>query len=120
MAPTILSPVYLDTVSHKIHTLSVNGGGVMASLVNKPLTSLCTANNSDSRSPALFAAERCRLGSRKLGNSVRISSGSASSRKGGGGGASGIVCKAVSLEAETEIEGLNIAEDVTQVSLLFF
>ncbi|KAH6778339.1 O-acetylserine lyase B [Perilla frutescens var. hirtella] len=86
----------------------------MASLVNKPLTSLCTVNNSDVRSPAFFAAEHCRIGSWKLGNSVRISSGGAFSRK-TSVNPNGIVCKAVSVEAETEIEGLNIAEDVTQL-----
>lgn len=90
----------------------------MASLVNKPLTSLCTANNPDTRSPALFVAERCRVGALKLGSSFRISGGGVPSRK-GSASASGIVCKAISLEAETEIEGLNIAEDVTQVTMLF-
>ncbi|XP_047980882.1 cysteine synthase, chloroplastic/chromoplastic-like isoform X2 [Salvia hispanica] len=87
----------------------------MASLVNKPLTSLCTVNkSSDSRSPALFAAKRCRIGAPKLGNSARISTGGDLSRK-ISANSNRIVCKAISLEAETEIEGLNIAEDVTQL-----
>ncbi|KAG6422882.1 hypothetical protein SASPL_113264 [Salvia splendens] len=87
----------------------------MASLVNKPLTSLCTVNkSSDSRSPALFTAKRCRIGAPKLGNSARISTGGDLSRK-ISVSANRIVCKAISLEAETEIEGLNIAEDVTQL-----
>lgn len=40
----------------------------------------------------------------------------------GCGGSSSVVCKAVSVQPKTEIEGLNIAEDVTQVSkvLIFF
>ncbi|XP_057777746.1 cysteine synthase, chloroplastic/chromoplastic isoform X1 [Salvia miltiorrhiza] len=86
----------------------------MASLVNKPLASLCTVIKSDSRSPASFVAERYRVGAPKLSNSIRISSGGVLSRK-NSGDANGIVCKAISMEAETEIEGLNIAEDVTQL-----
>lgn len=36
------------------------------------------------------------------------------------GSASSVVCKAVSVKPQTEIEGLNIAEDVSQVWLSFF
>lgn len=95
------------------------GGGRMASLVNKPLTSLSTTNKSDLRSPAFFVAERCRIGALKLGNSVRISSSGGFCRN-ISSNANRVVCKAVSVEAETEVEGLNIAEDVTQVTLQFF
>lgn len=86
----------------------------MASLVNKPLTSLCTANRSDIRSPEFFVGKFCRIGARKSGNSVRIASSGVVSRK-ISDNANEMVCKAVSVEPHTEIEGLNIAEDVTQV-----
>ncbi|KAG6406125.1 hypothetical protein SASPL_133723 [Salvia splendens] len=82
----------------------------MASLVNKPPTSLCTINKSDCLSPAIFSAARCRVGAPKLGDSTRIFSRGVLCC----GNANGIVCKAISMEADTEIEGLNIAEDVTQ------
>ncbi|KAL0368695.1 UNVERIFIED_CONTAM: Cysteine synthase, chloroplastic/chromoplastic [Sesamum calycinum] len=88
----------------------------MASVVNKPFTSLCAANKSDLRSPELFVGQRCRIGGRRSGNSVRIASNAVVSRKNRDSDY-GIVCKAVSVEPQTEIEGLNIAEDVTQVVL---
>ncbi|KAL0392447.1 UNVERIFIED_CONTAM: Cysteine synthase, chloroplastic/chromoplastic [Sesamum radiatum] len=86
----------------------------MASVVNKPFTSLCAANKSDLRSPELFVGQRCRIGGRRSGNSVRIASNAVVSRKNRDSDC-GIVCKAVSVEPQTEIEGLNIAEDVTQL-----
>ncbi|KAL7128027.1 hypothetical protein ABFS83_14G288800 [Erythranthe nasuta] len=86
----------------------------MSSLVNKPLTSLCAATNADLRSPELFIGKSCRIPARKSGNSFGIASGGVLSRKNRYND-SGIVCKAVSVEPETEIEGLNIAEDVTQL-----
>lgn len=88
----------------------------MASLLNKPLTSLCT-NKSDIRSPEFFTSKRCRVGVGKSGHSVGIASTGVLSRK-NGGCVGGTVCKAVSVAAETEVEGLNIADDVTQVRLL--
>ncbi|KAL8030549.1 hypothetical protein ABFX02_14G293100 [Erythranthe guttata] len=86
----------------------------MSSLVNKPLTSLCAASNADLRSPELFIGKSCRIPPRKSGNNFGIASGGVLSRKNRCND-SGIVCKAVSVEPETEIEGLNIAEDVTQL-----
>ncbi|GFP93285.1 cysteine synthase chloroplastic/chromoplastic [Phtheirospermum japonicum] len=86
----------------------------MASLVNKPLTSVCTANKSDLFSPELNAVKRCRFPSRKTVNSVRIASNGVFTRKSRDNDC-GVVCKAVSVEPQTEIEGLNIAEDVTQL-----
>ncbi|KAL8487286.1 hypothetical protein ACS0TY_023361 [Phlomoides rotata] len=86
----------------------------MASLLNKPLTSLCTANKSDIRSPEFFSSNRCRIGVGKSGHSVGIASTGVVCRK-NSGYVGGIVCKAVSVAPETEVEGLNIAEDVTQL-----
>ena len=76
----------------------------MASLINKPLTSLCNSNSGlclETRLPS-----RCRVGfaSPSLKRSGKFSY--------------TIVCRAVSVKPQTEIEGLNIAEDVTQVSRL--
>lgn len=86
----------------------------MSSLVNKPLTSLCAAGNPELRTPDLFIGQSCRIVARKSGNNFRISGSSVPSRKSRCND-NGIVCRAVSVEPETEIEGLNIAEDVTQV-----
>ncbi|KAL6578189.1 hypothetical protein OROMI_010517 [Orobanche minor] len=86
----------------------------MATLVNRPLTSLCTANKLDLLSPEFLFGKRCRIPARKTGNSVKIVSNGVVFRKFYDNDR-GIVCKAVSVEPRTEIEGLNIAEDVTQL-----
>ncbi|KAL3619892.1 hypothetical protein CASFOL_034804 [Castilleja foliolosa] len=86
----------------------------MASIVNKPFTSVCAANKSDLFSPELSVAKRCRIPSRKTVNSVRTASNGVFTRKSRDNDC-GAVCKAVSVEPHTEIEGLNIAEDVTQL-----
>lgn len=75
----------------------------MASLGRMPLTSLSTANKSDLCSPEFYASRRCSFRSRKSRSDNIISSNG------------GILCKAVPIEPQTVIEGLNIAEDVSQV-----
>ncbi|CAA0818428.1 Cysteine synthase- chloroplastic/chromoplastic [Striga hermonthica] len=57
---------------------------------------------------------RCRIPSGKPGNAITIAGKGSVSRKFRGIGC-GIVCKAVFLDVPTETEGLNIAEDVTQL-----
>ena len=76
----------------------------MASLINKPLTSVCNSIKTN-LCPETGFLKRGRSGLTSL--SVRKSSGKVSFP---------ILCKAVSVKAQTAIiEGLNIAEDVTQV-----
>ncbi|CAA0838670.1 Cysteine synthase- chloroplastic/chromoplastic [Striga hermonthica] len=86
----------------------------MASLVNKPFTSVCTANKSEILSPEFHSGRRCRIPSGRTANIIRIASKGGVGRKIRGSDC-GLVCKAVSLETETEIEGFNIAENVTQL-----
>ncbi|GER34162.1 cysteine synthase [Striga asiatica] len=86
----------------------------MASLVNKPFTSMCTANKSELLFPEFRSGRRCRIPSGRTGNIIRIASRGGVGRKFRGSDC-GVVCKAASLETETEIEGFNIAEDVTQL-----
>uniref|UniRef100_A0A5B7B7K2 Cysteine synthase n=1 Tax=Davidia involucrata TaxID=16924 RepID=A0A5B7B7K2_DAVIN len=73
----------------------------MASLINKPLTALF--NSKSELCPETRFLRRCPVGltypSLKKSGNVSFP----------------IVCKAVSLKPQTEIEGLNIAEDVTQL-----
>ncbi|KAH0644062.1 hypothetical protein AABB24_013934 [Solanum stoloniferum] len=76
----------------------------MASFINNPLTSLC---NTKSEANNLFKISPLRaqsLGFSKLNGSRKVAFPS-------------VVCKAVSVptKSSTEIEGLNIAEDVTQL-----
>lgn len=78
----------------------------MASFINNPLTSLC---NTKSEANNLFKISPLRaqsLGFSKFNGSRKVAFPS-------------VVCKAVSVptKSSTEIEGLNIAEDVTQVIL---
>ncbi|KAL1544845.1 cysteine synthase [Salvia divinorum] len=81
----------------------------MATLAKIPLTSLYTADRSELCSLKHSAARRS-LGARTLAseNAVRIGYGSKCSN-------GGIVCKAVSVNPQAAIEGLNIAEDVSQL-----
>ncbi|XP_022151913.1 cysteine synthase [Momordica charantia] len=83
-----------------------------ASMINSLISPLC---NSGAKSEVFFlnspATPRCRtlgrtpsLNSKKSNLFGTVSSSSAS-----------VVCKAVSVKPQTEIEGLNIAEDVTQL-----
>ncbi|KAL3828451.1 hypothetical protein ACJIZ3_017253 [Penstemon smallii] len=89
----------------------------MASLVNKPLSSMCTVKKSDLCSTEFFfAAERRRLAPLRNSRNNRITINNDNNNKSSkfsNGGV--IVCKAVSFEPQTEVEGLNIAEDVTQL-----
>ncbi|GMP55064.1 hypothetical protein CsSME_00020002 [Camellia sinensis var. sinensis] len=88
----------------------------MASLINNPLRPLYKSkskfisNSNSELCPEIRFSNRCGVGfsSLSLDNSGRV--------------CFPIVCKAVSVTPQTQIEGLNIAEDVTQVShsLLFF
>ncbi|XP_052173540.1 cysteine synthase, chloroplastic/chromoplastic-like isoform X2 [Diospyros lotus] len=75
----------------------------MASLINKPLTSLCNSNSNSDLCFETRLPSRCRVGftSPSLKRSGKFSY--------------PIVCRAVSVKPQTEIEGLNIAEDVTQL-----
>ncbi|XP_047310413.1 cysteine synthase, chloroplastic/chromoplastic-like [Impatiens glandulifera] len=76
----------------------------MASVMNKPLTSLYSSSHSDpSMSSDARLSRRCRVGfsSPTLRKPRRLSS--------------SIICKAVSMQPKTHIEALNIAEDVTQL-----
>ncbi|XP_051118142.1 cysteine synthase, chloroplastic/chromoplastic isoform X2 [Andrographis paniculata] len=84
------------------------------SLPNNPLNSLCAPHNSDLRSPELFLAKGCRIGARKYANTVSLTIDAAVTGQ-NRCDVHRIVCKAVSVEPQTEIEGLNIAEDVTQL-----
>lgn len=86
----------------------------MTSLLNGTLNSLCAAQNSDLRSPELFLTKRSRIVPKKSGHGAKLSLDAAFNGK-NICNAPGIVCKAVSVEPQTEIEGLNIAEDVTQL-----
>ncbi|KAL6527159.1 hypothetical protein OROGR_016249 [Orobanche gracilis] len=90
----------------------------MASLVNRPVTSLCTAYKLDLLSPDFLFGKRCSIPARKTGNRVKIVSNGVVYRKFYDNDR-GIVCKAVSVEPRTEIEALNIAEDVTQNENLY-
>ncbi|XP_059632977.1 cysteine synthase, chloroplastic/chromoplastic-like isoform X3 [Cornus florida] len=74
----------------------------MASLINKPLTSLCSSNKTEFCLENGFMG-RCRVGQPSL------------SLKKSGKLFFPIVCKTVSVKPQTEVEGLNIAEDVTQL-----
>ncbi|KAL7106383.1 hypothetical protein ACP275_07G110400 [Erythranthe tilingii] len=79
----------------------------MSSLARIPLTSLFTAvDKSELYSPEFSAAGRCRFRSRKWACNKGISIGY---------GNGGIVCKAASVEPRAVIEGLSIAEDVSQL-----
>ncbi|CAI9770926.1 unnamed protein product [Fraxinus pennsylvanica] len=86
----------------------------MAWLLNNPVTFLY---NSDVRSPEYFFAKRLRSKANYRGynnksfNSI-INIGNCSSIN---GSKSKILCEAVSVQPQTDIEGLNIAEDVTQL-----
>ncbi|KAL7145646.1 hypothetical protein ABFS83_07G099900 [Erythranthe nasuta] len=79
----------------------------MSSLARIPLTSLFTAvDKSELCSPEFSAAGRCRFRSRKWACNSSISTGY---------GNGGIVCKAAYVEPRAVIEGLSIAEDVSQL-----
>ncbi|CAI9770906.1 unnamed protein product [Fraxinus pennsylvanica] len=86
----------------------------MAWLLNNPVTFLY---NSDVRSPEYFFPKRLRSKANYRGynnksfNSI-INIGNCSSIN---GSKSKILCEAVSVQPQTDIEGLNIAEDVTQL-----
>ncbi|THG17437.1 hypothetical protein TEA_006827 [Camellia sinensis var. sinensis] len=74
----------------------------MASLINRSLTSICNSKSAmciETRFPSRF---RVGFTSPSLSNSGKVSS-------------SSIVCKAVSVKPQTDIEGLNIADDVSQL-----
>ena len=86
-----------------------------ASMINSLISPLC---NSGAKSDVFFlnssANSRCQtlgrissLKSKKNNLYGAVSSSSVS-----------VVCKAVSVKPQTEIEGLNIAEDVTQVKMM--
>lgn len=88
-----------------------------AAFMNKPLTSFYTgrARNSElcSVESNLFNKQNYRFSANSLAfvkKSISIDSNIKNN---------GIVCKAVSVQPQTEIEGLNIAEDVTQVGRAF-
>ncbi|XP_073128223.1 cysteine synthase, chloroplastic/chromoplastic isoform X2 [Henckelia pumila] len=83
----------------------------MASLLNQPFTSLSAVKKSGRRCYPKFAvSEQSRLAAAGISGCNSISVSNTSKRSKGK-----IVCKAVSVEPQTEIEGLNIAEDVTQL-----
>ncbi|KAF5942194.1 hypothetical protein HYC85_019836 [Camellia sinensis] len=74
----------------------------MASLINRSLTSICNSKSAmciETRFPSRF---RVGFTYPSLSNSGKVSS-------------SSIVCKAVSVKPQTDIEGLNIADDVSQL-----
>ncbi|KAL7176751.1 hypothetical protein ACSBR2_030156 [Camellia fascicularis] len=74
----------------------------MASLINRSLTPICNSKSAmciETRFPNRF---RVGFTSPSLINSGKVSS-------------SSIVCKAVSVKPQTDIEGLNIADDVSQL-----
>ncbi|XP_073028686.1 cysteine synthase, chloroplastic/chromoplastic-like isoform X2 [Primulina eburnea] len=82
----------------------------MASLLNQPLTSLSAVNKSGRCYPKFVVSEQSRSAATGLSgcNSISVRN---TSKFGKGK----ILCKAVSVELKSEIEGLNIAEDVTQL-----
>ncbi|XP_075486952.1 cysteine synthase, chloroplastic/chromoplastic-like isoform X2 [Primulina tabacum] len=82
----------------------------MASLLNQPLTSLSAVTRSGRCYPKFVVSEQSRLAATGISgcNSICVSNmGKYSKGK--------IVYKAVSVEPQAEIEGLNIAEDVSQL-----
>lgn len=89
-----------------------------SSLITKPLTSLCNSKSKSCQETPFL--QRCRFGVNSLSfknfdsSSSSISSIKVDKKK---ASFSSIISKAISIEkqAQTEIEGLNIAEDVTQV-----
>lgn len=81
----------------------------MATFINNPLTSLCSnTNKSEANLFRIFPLRAQTLGISKFNPNRKATFPS-------------IVCKAVSVQPKsaTEVEGLNIAEDVTQVNLSF-
>ncbi|XP_055820034.1 cysteine synthase, chloroplastic/chromoplastic isoform X1 [Solanum dulcamara] len=76
----------------------------MASFVNNPLTSLCNTKSETSNLFKIFPLRTQSLGFSKFNANRKVAFPS-------------VVCKAVSVQTKspTEIEGLNIAEDVTQL-----
>ncbi|XP_022849181.1 cysteine synthase, chloroplastic/chromoplastic-like [Olea europaea var. sylvestris] len=86
----------------------------MSLLLNNPVN---FQYNSDVRSTEFFVTKRWRSGANSLGYSNKsfhsiINIGNCRSIN---GSKSKIMCEAVSVQPKTEIEGLNIAEDVTQL-----
>lgn len=91
----------------------------MSLLLNNPVN---FQYNSDVRSTEFFVTKRWRSGANSLGYSNKsfhsiINIGNCRSIN---GRKSKIMCEAVSVQPKTEIEGLNIAEDVTQVGFSGF
>lgn len=91
----------------------------MSLLLNNPVN---FQYNSDVRSTEFFVTKRWRSGANSLGCSNKsfhsiINIGNCRSIN---GSKSKIMCEAVSVQPKTEIEGLNIAEDVTQVGFSGF
>ncbi|XP_073026384.1 cysteine synthase, chloroplastic/chromoplastic-like isoform X2 [Primulina eburnea] len=82
----------------------------MASLLNQPLTSLSAVTRSGRCYPKFVVSEQSRLAATGICgcNSICVSNTSKCSK-------GKIVSKAVSVEPQAEIEGLNIAEDVSQL-----
>lgn len=78
----------------------------MASFINNPLTSLCNTNSEANNLFKICPLTTQSLGFPKFNANRKVAFPS-------------VVCKAVSVQTKspTEIEGLNIAEDVTQVNL---